>query len=228
MNYLDFSKLEEKIEYTFKNKDLIKQAMTHTSFANEQKMNKLQSYERIEFLGDAVLEMVSSDYFYHLYPDMPEGNLTKTRAKSVCEPALAITARQLEIGKHLLFGRGEEATGGRDRDSIIADAIEAIIGAIYLDSGLENAKTFIMKFVLNDLEHKQLFYDAKSILQEMVQNQKLGDISYQLLKEEGPEHDKSFFVSVNLAGRELGQGVGRSKKSAEQKAAYEAILKLKE
>lgn len=220
----NLKELEQKIGYCYKDQSLLKQAMTHTSFANEMKINKLLSYERIEFLGDAVLEMVSSEFFYFAYPDLPEGQLTKKRASSVCEQALAITARQLEIGKYLLFGKGEERTGGRDRDSIIADAIEAVIGSIYLDGGIEPAKKFILTFVLNDLENKQLFYDAKSILQEMVQTQKMGTIRYELIGEEGPEHDKIFKVQLFIEDEAVGYGEGKSKKLAEQQAAYQALL----
>ena len=228
MNMQKLGELEEKIGYHYRDQKLLRQAMTHTSFVNEQKINKLGSYERIEFLGDAVLEMISSEYFYHTYPEMPEGNLTKLRASSGCEQALAITARQLELGSYMLFGKGEEMTGGRDRDSIIADGVEAIIGSIYLDGGFEPAKAFILRFVLNDLETKQLFYDAKSILQEIVQNRKLGELAYELTGEEGPDHDKMFQTQALIDGRVVGTGVGRSKKLAEQKAAYEALLKLKE
>lgn len=220
--------LEEKIGYHYKNQALLRQAMTHTSFVNEQKMNKLGSYERIEFLGDAVLEMISSEFFYFEHPDMTEGNLTKLRASSVCEQALSITARQLSLGEHLLLGKGEELTGGRERESIIADGVEAIIGSIYLDGGFEQAKKFILKFVLNDLEKKQLFYDAKSNLQEFVQVNKLGELLYELVSEEGPDHDKVFCTNAVLNGEVVGKGKGRSKKLAEQKAAYEALLKLQE
>lgn len=220
--------LEEKIGYKFKNISLLKQAMTHSSFSNEQKIKKLANYERIEFLGDAVLELISSEYFYHTLPEQTEGKLTKIRASAVCEQALAITARELELGSFMLLGRGEEATGGRDRDSIIADAVEATIGAIYLDGGIEPTKTFIHKFVLNDLEKKSLFYDAKSILQEYVQNEKLGTLHYVLVKEEGPEHDKSFYVKAYLENTVIGEGIGHNKKAAEQKAAYQAILDYRE
>lgn len=224
MEPLALSILEERIEYQFENKSLLKQAVTHSSYANEQKIRKLADYERIEFLGDAVLELVSSEFFYHRFPDLSEGRLTKMRASAVCEQALAITARQLEIGNFLLLGRGEEATGGRDRDSMIADAVEAVVGAIYLDGGFFAAKTFIHKFILNDLENKKLFYDAKSVLQEEVQNQKLGVLSYELVGEKGPEHDKAFYVAALLNGERIGTGVGHNKKAAEQKAAYEAII----
>ena len=163
---MELETLEKEIAYSFKDKSLLKQALTHSSFSNEQRIRKWKNYERIEFLGDAVLELVSSDYFYHTFPEETEGNLTKMRAAAVCEQALAITARQLKLGSYMIFGKGEEASGGRERESIIADAVEAVIGAIYLDSGIEKAREFIHRFVLNDLEHKRLFYYAKSILQE--------------------------------------------------------------
>ena len=221
----DIKSLQEKIGYTFQNIALLKQALTHSSYSNEQKINKLPHYERIEFLGDAVLELVSSEYFYHHYPDMPEGSMTKKRASAVCEQALAITARQLELGQYMLFGKGEEATGGRNRDSIIADAVEALIGAIYLDSNLDEARKFIHHFVLNDLETKELFYDAKSILQEYVQNHKLGTLLYELTDEKGPEHAKEFYVNAMLDDVCIGTGEGHNKKAAEQAAAYDAILR---
>ena len=227
MENYSLDKLDEKINYTFKNRKLIRQAMTHSSFTNEQKINHYEHYERVEFLGDAVLELVSSEFLFLENPTMSEGNLTKTRASAVCEQALAITARELELGKFMLFGKGEEATGGRERDSIIADAVEALIGAIYLDGGMEEAKRFIYTFVLNDLEHKKLFYDAKSILMEEVQKIKAGELSYVLLKEEGPEHNKQFFVAAMLKDKQIGTGAGRTKKAAEQQAAYEALMKMK-
>lgn len=220
---MDFNQLEAKINYTFKDKSLLTQALTHSSFSNEQKIKKWKNYERIEFLGDAVLELVSSDYFYHNYPQESEGNLTKMRASAVCEQALAITARDLQLGDYMIFGKGEEANGGRLRESIIADAVEAVIGAIYLDCDLEEAKKFIYKFVLNDLDNKRLFYDAKSILQERIQEKKLGVLSYELVKEEGPEHDKNFIVQALLDDKVIGCGDGKSKKAAQQKAAYDAL-----
>lgn len=228
MQINSLSILQDKIGYKFHNELLLRQAMTHSSFANEQRIRKYENYERIEFLGDAVLELISSEFFFHKFPEMPEGKLTKTRASAVCEQALAITARQLELGSFMLLGRGEEATGGRDRDSIIADGVEALIGAIYLDGGFEHAKQFIYAFVLNDLENKALFYDAKSILQEEIQTKKCGILSYRLVKEEGPEHDKAFFVEALLNDKVIGTGVGHNKKAAEQKAAYDAILSHRE
>lgn len=227
MNYFEVENVEKEIGYTYQDKSLLRQALTHTSFANERKINKLESYERIEFLGDAVLEMVSSEFFYFENPHMPEGQLTKLRASSVCEQALAITARDLHLGQYMLLGKGEELTGGRERDSIIADVVEAIIGSIYLDGGIEPAKSFILRHVLNDLEKKQLFYDAKSILQEMIQTDKHNQLSYQLLGEEGPDHDKVFLSAAVLNGKEIGRGSGQSKKLSEQKAAYEALLALR-
>lgn len=220
--------LQEKIGYRFQDVSLLKQALTHSSFANEQKINKLKNYERLEFLGDAVLELVSSEFLYNENPDMPEGQLTKLRASMVCEPALAYCAKDLNIGSYLLLGRGEEATGGRKRDSITSDVMEAIIGAIYLDSGLENAKKHIYRFILSDLEHKILFLDSKTILQEEIQKQKDAKLRYELVGETGPEHDKQFHVEAYLNDVLIGTGVGRTKKAAEQQAAYEALVKMKE
>ena len=221
----ELDNLENEIGYQFKDKSLLKQALTHSSFSNEQKIRKWKNYERIEFLGDAVLELVSSDYFYRTYPEETEGNLTKMRAAAVCEQALAITARQLKLGSYMIFGKGEEANGGRERASIIADAVEAVIGAIYLDASLEEAKKFIYRFVLNDLDHKRLFYDAKSILQEHIQETKAGELVYELIREEGPEHDKLFVVEARLNDVTIGSGEGKSKKTAQQHAAYDALLK---
>lgn len=219
--------LEQKIGYCFKNKSLLKQATTHSSFSNEQRIRKWKDYERIEFLGDAVLELISSDYFYHTYPDETEGNLTKMRASAVCEQALAITGRELELGKYLVLGKGEEQNGGRMRDSIIADVVEAVIGAIYLDSGMKEAKKFIYSFVLNDLENKRLFFDAKTVLQEYLQETKLGELTYELIREEGPEHKKVFVVEAVLNGEIVGTGRGKSKKAAQQQAAYDVLMKYK-
>ena len=217
--------LEQKIGYSFHNQKLLKQAVTHSSCANEQKINKAGDYERLEFLGDAVLELVSSDYIFQEHADMSEGQMTKYRSSIVCEPALAFCARQIGLEQYILLGKGEEATGGRDRDSIISDVMEAVIGAIYLDSGIDEAKVFIHRFILSDLEHKQLFYDAKTILQEEVQKENKGTLHYVLVSEEGPEHDKTFVVEAMIGDVRVGRGSGHSKKAAEQKAAYEALLK---
>lgn len=219
--------LEERIGYTFRDKKLLKQALTHSSFANEQKINKWDDYERIEFLGDAVLELVSSEYLYRADPRMPEGELTKLRSSMVCEPALAYCARDIELGSFIFLGKGEELTGGRKRDSITSDVLEAVIGAIYLDGGLVPAKAFIDRFVLSDLEHKQLFYDSKTILQEQVQKKGEGRLHYVLVEESGPEHDKLFRVEAMIDDRKIGEGSGRTKKHAEQQAAYQALLSRK-
>ena len=219
--------LEKKIGYTFREPALLKQALMHSSYTNEKHLPKYQCNERLEFLGDAVLELVSSEYLYLNSPHTPEGELTKTRASMVCEPSLALCARDIGLGDYLLLGKGEEATGGRHRDSVTSDAMEALIGAVYLDGGFTSAKEFIHRFVLTDLEDKKLFYDSKTILQEMVQGMKVGTISYRLTGEEGPDHDKSFYVEVLIGDRAYGDGKGRTKKAAEQQAAYRAILKLR-
>ncbi len=218
------AQMEHKIGYCFRDKRLLRQALTHSSYANEQKINKFEDYERLEFLGDAVLELVSSDYIFRTRPDMPEGKMTKYRSSIVCEPALAFCARQIGLEQYMLLGKGEEATGGRGRDSIISDVMEATIGAIYVDSGMEDAKAFIERFVLSDLEHKQLFYDAKTILQEEVQKENKGTLHYELVREEGPEHDKTFLVEAMVGDVKVGTGTGHSKKAAEQQAAYEALV----
>lgn len=220
-------RLEEKIGYCYKKKELLQQALTHSSFANEQKINKSRDYERLEFLGDAVLELVSSEFLFHTNPDMPEGKLTRLRASMVCEPSLAFCARELELHEYIRLGKGEEMTGGRHRDSIISDVMEAVIGSLYLDGGFQTAHDFIHRFILSDLEDKILFYDAKTVLQEMIQETPQGSLNYRLIKEEGPDHDKVFMVEACINGKPVSQGKGRTKKAAEQQAAYEAILMLR-
>ena len=225
----ELKRLEERIQYKFSNPNFLKTAMTHSSYANEMHLPKYECNERLEFLGDAVLELISSEFLFHSNNKMPEGELTKLRASMVCEPSLAFCARDIELGEYLLLGKGEEATGGRKRDSITSDAMEALIGAIYLDGGFANAKEFIHSFILNDLENKKLFYDSKTILQEVVQaNFKKDEISYHLTGEEGPDHDKAFFVAVYIGENKYGEGKGRTKKAAEQQAAYKTILMLRE
>lgn len=221
-------KLEKKIGYEFQNKKLLTQAMTHSSYTNEHKVGKHFNNERLEFLGDAVLELVSSEFLFRKYREYPEGELTKLRASMVCEPTLALCAREINLGSYLLLGKGEEATGGRERDSIISDAMEALIGAIYLDGGFASAKEFIDRFVLNDIENKRLFYDSKTILQELVQAAFEEPVAYELTGEEGPDHDKTFHVEVHIGGDVYGAGSGRTKKAAEQEAAYRTILLLHE
>lgn len=219
--------LQQKIGYEFKQEGLLRQALTHSSYANEKHMKKLSDNERLEFLGDAVLEIVSSEFLYENYPKLPEGDLTKLRASIVCEPTLALCTRELDLGEYLLLGKGENLTGGRKRKSILSDALEAVIGAIYLDGGFENARTFVHKFILTDIEHKKLFYDSKTILQEVVQGNYEESLHYELLSEEGPDHDKQFKVEAKIGERSIGTGCGHTKKAAEQEAAYQALLLLK-
>ena len=231
-------KLQDKIGYQFQDIALLKQALTHSSFANEQKINKLENYERLEFLGDAVLELVSSEFLFHENKDMPEGQLTKLRASMVCEPSLAYCAKDIGLGKYILLGRGEEATGGRNRDSIISDVMEAVIGAVFLDGGIEYAKKFIFQFILSDLENKILFMDSKTLLQEEVQKDNTAQLRYELVKENlgycpGNQGRKTAIEEVEVADLDeyikkvIGTGVGKTKKAAEQQAAYEALIKLK-
>lgn len=228
MEEFTLQSLESKIGYRFQDISLLKQAMTHSSFTNEQKINKVKNYERLEFLGDAVLELVSSEFLFNAHTQVPEGELTKMRASMVCEPSLAFCAKDLQLGQYMRLGKGEEQTGGRNRDSITSDAMEALIGAIYLDGGMEKATSFINKFILSDLEDKQLFYDSKSNLQEMIQGKLKKEFHYELLEESGPEHDKTFVVEVFMEEESLGKGLGRTKKAAEQQAAYKALLLLRD
>ncbi len=228
MQQKPLEELEQKIGYSFQDKYLLRQALTHSSFANEQKINKYDDYERLEFLGDAVLELVSSEFLFQEHANMTEGQLTRMRASMVCEQALAYCAREFGLENYILLGKGEEMTGGRTKDSIISDVMEAIIGALYVDNGMEEAKAYIHRFILSDLEHKQLFYDAKTILQERVQQKNQGTLHYELIREEGPDHDKMFVVEAKIDERTIGAGQGRTKKAAEQQAAYEALKTMKE
>ena len=222
------AEFEEKIGYQFRNKELLRQALTHSSYANEHHMKRHSDNERLEFLGDAVLEIVSSEYLYLEHPDWPEGELTRLRASIVCEQTLAFCTRKLSLGSYLYLGRGEDMTGGRERKSVLSDAFEAVMGAIYLDGGFASAKEFIHRFVLQDVEHMQLFYDSKTILQEMVQGSTMGELVYVLIGETGPDHNKHYQVEARIGGRVYGAGEGTTKKSAEQEAAYQAILCLRE
>ncbi len=224
----DLRQIQERIGYRFKDENLLKHALTHSSYANEHRMPKYKNNERLEFLGDAVLELVSSEFLFREHGRMPEGEMTKLRASMVCEPTLAFCAREFELGEYLLLGKGEALTGGRERESVVSDAMEAVIGAIYLDGGFASAKEFVDRFILSDLEHKQLFFDSKTILQEMIQSMENVELSYVLVGEEGPDHDKRFIVQAIIGKEVAGVGSGRTKKAAEQKAAYAAICKLKE
>jgi ribonuclease-3 len=228
MEYHDVQELQNRLGYRFGNVELLRHALTHSSYANEHHLKREGNNERLEFLGDAVLEMISSECLYKNHPQMPEGELTKLRASLVCEPTLAQCAKEIELGAHLLLGKGEDVTGGRERNSILSDAFEAVIGAIYLDGGFTNAKEFIERTVLSDVENRTLFCDSKTILQEMIQRDHKGTLSYRLLSETGPEHMKRFTVCACLDNRELAKGEGKTKKAAEQEAAYRSILKLRE
>ena len=202
-------------------------ALTHSSYSNEKRLKKYKCNERLEFLGDAVLELISSEYIFKENPQKPEGDLTRIRASYVCEPTLAACARDISLGDYLLLGKGEDRTGGRERDSILSDAMEATIGAVYLDGGFARAKEYVEAFALRDIENKKLFYDSNTILQEIVQGRHLA-LAYQLVKETGPDHCKSFEVAAMINGKKIAVGTGRTKKKAEQSAAYEAILALRE
>lgn len=219
-----YQELCGKIGYTFRNPDYLRLALTHSSYSNEHKSQKKDNNERLEYLGDAVLELSVSDYLFHAYPDKNEGELTKIRSSLVCERTLSECARELSIGGALRLSKGEHLTGGRERDSILSDAFEALIGAIYLDGGMEEARAFVHRFLLNDVEEKTLFYDAKTILQEMIQAETKEKLSYHLLKEEGPDHCKEFTAEIRIGSVAVAVGKGKTKKAAEQMAAYQAIL----
>ncbi len=223
-----YETFQEKIGYTYKKIDYLVHALTHSSYTFEHKMARTKSNERLEYLGDAVLELVSSDFLFHHYPQKPEGELSKLRASLVCEVSLAQVAKELGIGELLLLGKGEDLTGGRERPSLTSDAVEAVIGSIYLDGGLESAKTFILGYILNDIENKHLFYDSKTILQEMVQAGDSKPLRYELVREDGPDHNKEFEANALLGEQVVGTGIGKTKKAAEQLAAYHAILALKQ
>lgn len=222
----DLKELQERIGYQFREERLLRQALTHSSYANEKHMKKLSDNERLEFLGDAVLEVTASEFLYRNHPTLPEGDLTKFRASLVCEPTLAFCTKEMKLGDYLYLGKGEEQTGGRERKSILSDALEAVIGAIYLDGGFEAAKRFVERFILTDIEHKKLFFDSKTLLQEIVQAQYEEALHYELLGEEGPDHNKQFRVEARIGERAVGEGRGRTKKAAEQEAAYQALLAL--
>lgn len=226
-NHTLLKELQQKIDYQFKDENLLFTAVTHSSYANEHKLHKIHHNERLEFLGDAVLEIVSSDFLFKNFPDMAEGQMSKKRASLVCEPTLAYCARQIGLGKYLMLGKGEDMGGGRNRDSILSDALEAVIGSIYLDGGINKASKFIMTHVLNDIEHKAMFQDSKTILQEILQKNHRDPITYEVVDMKGPEHNRMFVMQVKLGDAVIGQGSGRTKQAAGQEAAYHAILALK-
>ena len=219
--------LEEKLGYTFRDPSLLENALTHSSCANESK-GRLQSNERLEFLGDSILGMVVAEHLYRNHPDLPEGELTRTRAALVCEDSLVEVARDLGLGEYLKLGKGEEAGGGRTRPSIRADAVEAVLAAVYLDGGIGSARKIIQRYILSrEIEGLNAQRDYKTALQELVQRESGQVLKYQLTGSEGPDHDKRFFVEVDLNGQPAGAGQGRSKKEAEQMAAKAAMERLK-
>ena len=216
--------LEENLRYEFKNKKLLINALTHSSYANEAR-DGVSSNERLEFLGDSVLSIVVSEYIYKEFNNLPEGELTKLRASLVCEKSLCQFSRELELGKYLRLGKGEDKGGGRERDSILADAFEAVLAAMYLDGGFNVAKNHVMRFIKNELKHTddEVFKDYKTALQEIIQKNPEESVNYILTKETGPDHDKVFEVEVRLNSNTIGKGIGKNKKQAEQSAAKEAL-----
>ena len=216
--------LEKKLDYKFKNLSFLHNALAHSSYANESHC-KYGSNERLEFLGDSVLSVIVTEYLYNTFTDMPEGELTKLRASLVCEKSLSAFSRELELGSYLKLGKGEAAHGGADRSSILADAFEAVLAAIYLDGGMEAAKKHVMRFILPELQNTddEVFKDYKTCLQEVVQRNPEERLSYVLIGESGPDHNKSFTVEVHLNSNVIGTGTGGSKKLAEQSAAKQAL-----
>lgn len=220
--------LEDKIGYRFKDKNLLETALTHSSYSNESR-SSASSYERLEFLGDSILGLVTAEFLYSHTPQLPEGRMTRLRAELVCEANLHKVALRLGLGEYMRLGKGEERTGGRERISILADMVEAIIAAMYLDSGIDIPREFIIKNILKDadLGEQHRIADYKSELQELVQRDSECTISYEHISESGPDHDKRFTYAVRINGSIIGEGTGRTKKEAEQFAAMIALETLK-
>ena len=221
-----YKMLEQAVGYSYKNRALLEQALCHSSHANETHKNSLCSYERLEFLGDSILGFVTAEYLYHTFPTKPEGELTRTRAALVCETSLYEVACSLGLGEYLRLGKGEAAGGGRERPSILADATEATFAAVYLDGGIEALKPIIRTFILDKEQEKAVDRDYKTALQEFVQRKPGQTISYQLVREMGPDHARIFVMEVSVGGQPEGQGRGHTKKEAEQLAAKAALSKL--
>jgi ribonuclease-3 len=219
--------LENRIGYSFKDKELLMTALTHSSFRNETGGEGTDDYERQEYLGDAVLELTISDHVFRTHPEMREGQMTSLRASIVCEPTLARCAKEIGLPDHIRLGKGEDRNNSRNKDSIVSDVFEALIGGIYLDGGMDKARAFIADFVLKDIEHKILFHDSKTHLQNLIQARN-GKLEYETVAERGPEHAKIFTVAVIIDGKKEAVAEGNSKKHAEQNAAYEALKKLRE
>lgn len=223
----DLTRLMETIQYEFQKPELLRQALTHSSYANERRINQIRDYERLEFLGDAVLEMITSHALLMRFPDKREGELSKLRSSLVCEYCLAQCARELRYQDYVFLSKGERQTGGANRDALLCDLFESVLGAIFLDGGMEPATSYVERFLLSDMENKRLFYDAKTTLQELAQKEELGEVEYILVDTQGPDHNKHFFVEVQIGGKKYGSGDGQSHKLAGQKAAYEALLQLR-
>ncbi len=226
----NFKELQDVIGYHFNDINNLDIALTHKSYANEMMVKKRESYERYEFLGDAILEFLVSEFLFTAYPEKPEGELTKLRASLVCEFTLSKISRELNLGEYGYFSKGEKNTGGANRDSILCDFFESLLGAIYIDGGLDEAKKFVGKFLLTDIEHKKRFHDSKSTLQEYAQKHDK-KLEYVLDSEEGPDHNKIYKVHAVFDGKNMACGSGNSRKGAEQMAAYNTlndILKLQE
>ncbi len=223
-NKTDLEAFEKKIGYTFKNKELLFEALSHSSFANENKRQR-HSNERLEFLGDSVLSIIVSRYLFDHFKHLPEGELTKIRASLVCEKALFEFSKKIDLGSFIMLGRGEENSGGRERPSIVSDAFEAVIAAVYLDGGMEAAKPYVLSFMPEDIDSKKgsTLNDYKTILQEIIQKNPEEKVEYVLKEQSGPDHDKAFVVQVFLNSNVIGEGRGHSKKQAEQMAAKEAL-----
>jgi ribonuclease-3 len=224
----NFIELQQRLNIHFRHIALLKQAFTHTSYVNEQRGPRLADNERLEFLGDAVLQLTVSEYLYRLYPNSPEGELTRLRASIVCEPSLVRFAEALEFGQVVLLGKGEEQTGGRTRPSLLADAFEAFLGALYLDQGLDSVRVFLDSHLFSKLptNGQAPLKDFKTELQEKVQHLSMGVLDYRIVEERGPAHDREFVAIVVIGKQRLGKGIGRSKKEAEQQAASEALVAL--
>jgi len=222
----DIEEFQDIIGYQFVDLRLLERALTHSSYANEHRLSKFENNERLEFLGDAVLEIITSEFLFRKYYEMLEGELTKFRASIVCEPTLANFSREINLGDYLLLGKGEDNSGGRLRSSVLSDAVEALIGAIYLDGGLEEARIFVESTLLKDVEKRKLFVDSKTHLQEIIQKNSDQSVEYLIVSEKGPDHSKLFEVIAVHQGETIGHGFGRSKKSAEQEAAFDAIKKI--
>ncbi|MDF2683422.1 MAG: ribonuclease [Brevibacillus sp.] len=225
---MNFAQLQENIGVRFHDESVLRQAFTHSSYVNEQRGKRIQDNERLEFLGDAVLELTVSQFLYKTFPKMSEGEMTKLRAAIVCEPSLVKFAELLNFGDLVLLGKGEELTGGRQRPALLADVFEAFVGALYLDQGVDAVFTFMEKYVYPRVDKGEFAQvtDFKSQLQEFVQQDNLGDIQYRIVEEKGPAHNREFVSEVLLNNRSLGVGSGRSKKEAEQQAAARALVKL--